>query len=561
MQTTAQHRVTDGRTVTKHFSPGETSLPPPRESGRGVSIVIADSDADLVRLAVDHLSQEYETLPVFGFSESREAAAVVARSQPALLICSPQMPRVGGMDLITLTQKRWGQLPTIVLVSGSGLGPGGHLRASGKIIYLEKPFTKEALQACIVELTGLRPLGSPNSSASLRPVYPDLDAALEESLRTPPRVAAPVPAEDTHELTILRDPEPEPASALTIVAPAPELAPAAPAPAALPPAQPAPVAPAPAAPAPIDDPELRPELLDTAETLLSDADAKAAIEAAAVAAEIARAQAFAVAAPSTEFALPAPAAAQDGARTDSQASAGIPESAVNARRVRAADAAQASASVAEHAAPERRTVLTNFNNVEPSGEVARSLSSITPLPASRPPRFEFSDIWAQNRLLPVIQSEESASEQGTAVKATPAEPAVPDIESNHPKGESAMALTSSNIKENLAKLETIDGFMGIALADSDNGMCLGSLGGATFNLEVAAAANTEVVRSKRKAIKTLNLRDEIEDILITLGKQYHIIRPVRSRPNLFYYLVLDRQRSNLAMARYTLAEVERELPM
>ena len=130
------------------------------------------------------------------------------------------------------------------------------------------------------------------------------------------------------------------------------------------------------------------------------------------------------------------------------------------------------------------------------------------------------------------------------------------------EGQIQMAITTSNIKENLSKLETIEGFLGAALADSDSGMCLGSLGGAgTINLEVAAAANTEVVRSKRKAIKSLSLRDEIEDILITLGKQYHLIRPVRTRPNLFFYLVLDRQRANLAMARFTLADAERELPM
>ena len=546
MQTTAQHRVTDGRTVTKQLSPGETSLHPPRELGR-VSIVVADIDGDVVRQAVEHLSQEYDTLPVLGFSESREAAAVVVRAKPSLLICSPQMPRVGGMDLITLAQKRWGQLPTIVLVSGAGLGPGRHLRASGKIVYLEKPFTKESLQACIAELTGLRPLGTPGSSASLRPVHMDLDEFLETSGRSPPRVAAPVPAEDTHELTIVREPAPAPAP------------PSARATAIVVPVHPKP---APAVPAVIDDPELRPELLDTAETLLSDASAKAAIEAAALAAEAARAQIFMVADPSAEFSLPAPAAATPagapaGARTEE-----IPAAGADAPRATAAAPAPTTAAVAAHAPPERHTVLTSLNNVvEPSGEVARSLSSITPLPASRPPRFEFSDIWNQNRPLPALQSEESAPGRGAADPAALAASAVPDIESNHPKGESAMALTSSNIKENLAKLESIDGFMGIALADSDNGMCLGSLGGAAFNLEVAAAANTEVVRSKRKAIKTLNLRDEIEDILITLGKQYHIIRPVRSRPNLFYYLVMDRQRSNLAMARYSLAEVERELPM
>lgn len=128
--------------------------------------------------------------------------------------------------------------------------------------------------------------------------------------------------------------------------------------------------------------------------------------------------------------------------------------------------------------------------------------------------------------------------------------------------ERTMALTSNNIKENLMKLEAVDGFIGAALADSDSGMCLGFVGGTgVLNLEVAAASNSEVVRSKRKAMKALGLRDDIEDILITLGKQYHLIRPLKTRPNVFFYMALDRSRSNLAMARYALADVERELAL
>lgn len=125
-----------------------------------------------------------------------------------------------------------------------------------------------------------------------------------------------------------------------------------------------------------------------------------------------------------------------------------------------------------------------------------------------------------------------------------------------------MALTSNSVKENLMKLESVDGFVGAALADSDSGMCLGFIGGSgVLNLEVAAASNSEVVRSKRKAMKALGLRDDIEDVLITLGKQYHLIRPLKARPSVFFYLALDRTRSNLAMARYALADVERELTL
>jgi predicted regulator of Ras-like GTPase activity (Roadblock/LC7/MglB family) len=116
-----------------------------------------------------------------------------------------------------------------------------------------------------------------------------------------------------------------------------------------------------------------------------------------------------------------------------------------------------------------------------------------------------------------------------------------------------------NIKDSLAKLNQIDGFVGAALVDSESGMLLGQEGGGALNLEVAAAGNTEVVRAKRKTMNNLALKDGIEDILITLTKQYHLIRPLRSRSTLFFYVALDRTRANLAMARIALADVEKEL--
>lgn len=109
----------------------------------------------------------------------------------------------------------------------------------------------------------------------------------------------------------------------------------------------------------------------------------------------------------------------------------------------------------------------------------------------------------------------------------------------------------ANAKETLdAALQTIDGAAAAALVDYSSGMALGTAGSGV-NLEVAAAGNTEVVRAKLRTMDALGIKGGIEDILITLEKQYHIIYLIPGQ-TLFLYLVLNRDQANLAMARYKL---------
>ena len=115
----------------------------------------------------------------------------------------------------------------------------------------------------------------------------------------------------------------------------------------------------------------------------------------------------------------------------------------------------------------------------------------------------------------------------------------------------------ADIKTSMNQALKIDGCIGAALVDFESGMCLGMAGNPGFDLELAAAGNTEVVRAKKKIRDKLGLRDKIDDILITLSSQYHLIRMVGT--GMFMYIVLDRAKSNLAMARKELESIEKGL--
>lgn len=113
----------------------------------------------------------------------------------------------------------------------------------------------------------------------------------------------------------------------------------------------------------------------------------------------------------------------------------------------------------------------------------------------------------------------------------------------------------------ISGLKEVDGFVGGCLVDSESGLMLSSEGGADFDLDAAAAGNTEVVRAKRKTMKALGIDGGIEDILITLDNQYHLIRLLKTNDAIFLYVVLDKAKGNLGMARMMTKNVEKSLDL
>lgn len=111
----------------------------------------------------------------------------------------------------------------------------------------------------------------------------------------------------------------------------------------------------------------------------------------------------------------------------------------------------------------------------------------------------------------------------------------------------------------IAAAAEIQGFVGACLVDGESGLMLASEGGGQIDMEVAAALNSQVMKAERKAMALMGLDDHIEDILVTLGRQLHFLRPLEANPDMFVYVALDKKTANLGMARMQINRLEATL--
>jgi len=118
----------------------------------------------------------------------------------------------------------------------------------------------------------------------------------------------------------------------------------------------------------------------------------------------------------------------------------------------------------------------------------------------------------------------------------------------------------SSLNKDLEKLLAFDGAMCVALVDSDSGMVLGQAGSGV-DMERAAAGASMILRARRSTIKALSMPDDIDDLLITLTSQLQIIRPLTRKPTIFIYLIVDKTKASLAMARYKVTEADEQITL
>jgi predicted regulator of Ras-like GTPase activity (Roadblock/LC7/MglB family) len=117
-----------------------------------------------------------------------------------------------------------------------------------------------------------------------------------------------------------------------------------------------------------------------------------------------------------------------------------------------------------------------------------------------------------------------------------------------------------SLDEILEKLLSFDGAMCVALVDSETGMILGSAGSGV-DIDLAAAGASVTLRARLASIKALGGDEHIEDVLISLTSQVQIIHPLPRNPSIFTYLIGDKAKSSLAMARFKAAEADLQIQL
>ncbi|AZI43316.1 DUF4388 domain-containing protein [Deinococcus psychrotolerans] len=188
-------------------------------------------------------------------------------------------------------------------------------------------------------------------------------------------------------------------------------------------------------------------------------------------------------------------------------------------------------------------------NNEPDAEATSNLDIFSEDAFDDPPEFEFDDAIA-------VSEEIDEDEMGLYIIQT----SVPSSISVPSKEIEKKLLGKPNSRDILVgDILSIDGAVAAALVDYSSGMALDMVGSG-IDLELAGAGTTEVVRAQKRSMELLGIEGQIEDMMVTLEQQYHLLY-ILPGTTLFLYVVLRKEQANLAMARYKLKAAAAQLQL
>jgi len=123
------------------------------------------------------------------------------------------------------------------------------------------------------------------------------------------------------------------------------------------------------------------------------------------------------------------------------------------------------------------------------------------------------------------------------------------------------SIDATRVMRIIDQLMQIEGLLGCCVVDAETGLVMGQerIGDEEINLELIAASHTEVLKAHRRASRDMGCGDRVDEVIVTQGRRHQVLRTVASHPDLFVLAVLDKQRTNLALARFKIMDAEKAL--
>ena len=165
--------------------------------------------------------------------------------------------------------------------------------------------------------------------------------------------------------------------------------------------------------------------------------------------------------------------------------------------------------------------------------------------------------------LPTIHVGDAAAEQFTPIAIDTSGNAGLDFPSA-PGADMRPLPTALNLEQAASALLGLlanEGVIACALVDAGSGLALARevRDASTIDIDLVAAAATQVLRAHRLAARQSGFADPVDEVIVNAGSRQQLLRMVVRHPGLFLCAVLDAGRSNLALTRYKLLEAEHAL--
>jgi len=154
----------------------------------------------------------------------------------------------------------------------------------------------------------------------------------------------------------------------------------------------------------------------------------------------------------------------------------------------------------------------------------------------------------------VAELKAALSGPSPVISATPVQYAVPGARL-HP------SLDPDRCHRALLAMLPLEGLLGAAAVDAHSGLVLARelREDHPVDMDVAAAACAQVLQAHRAAARTMGLGEPLEEVMSSTAARQQVVRVLTRYPEVFVVAVLDRQRTNLPLARYKLMEMDKSL--